>query len=1511
MPLGEIKARTAHFPKRAAVDEPPVVPKQKLTGLDLAALALEQPAVAAAPHVPIPEAKFFPVQGAALGVAEHGAASFARVRAALDGIEELPVRQRAFLRVLETFGSEWVPDATSRAMWNGTAAIVGGLKKRNLWAPFEVKKPAVANKLDPAEQERFIDEVLAPSWSTMVADTAGKNANPENLRALIELESLWRSFAKGFWPGRQDALPLSDATLTDLVQGTGGQEAMFAAGAIAPLRKAAAEAIADRVMPGLSKDEASAVLYVGEKNAALRELRGLAGARLAATHPLASWHAWVNEPEVREVKTWISRLHAMALALPHLEAPADALWNAWSARLASIELGDVETAAKVQALAQSLRKTPAFGFEWSKRTLAEMPPKTVFQLALMPVVMPKLEKGKPLPPDPVREVRDEAAQSLYNNPALAVRLLDGATGADDRRERLKLMLGALEKVGAVLNEPINAAVSRTVNALLADPSTVDEAGVKAPSERSLQTLLFAAQRVPAAQRMPLQLDAQSLAKFLPQRASAELAGLLSAGWPGGQDPWIGAAAAVEVRAELLKRLDAGTLEPHQALLTAAIGGSAKNFAHHEAALATWLAAQAKISTEQHGAALLALGDAFRAEAGALVRNSFAKLPDPTDRDSTEKMFGLAKKLESSTRLDTLVQAVADRAPLELVLAPYLEDYPRFANGAYDVDRAFRTRLKTLDAAEANEFLSAAKPKDAPALTERIGLLARAACGVGRSTLAQPKDRALTEHATAILEQAVQPALVRLAELGDPTNEDQRRAVLFMTSGARAFGAKFDLSAGTVQRFAKAASTEDLLKLCLDASIAGSGPREAANAALEERIVRSPIGEKRERLRAMLEAWEKLTGSRFSSGKVEETRPWKEWVGEELTRLDGKPWSPVWSALEQQATAAIASASIATRVDNVVALYPPSRDRNVALSQALRTDPRVPPGQSPVSREPRVDRGSGGIPFSTLESISSWELERSHDTVLRPDRRLLSASLLGHPDGPFALLSHLEGRAPLKEIPPRLDALWSSFDADAKQSVAQESFEKLFTLAYGDRYHSKAPDLKIRSALEDALETEVFQPLRRDPDLSTLVDRLQPIFAALPRKVQARVATAFALSPPPAGDAPAVLRCLLENAGVVAIKVAQQICEDPEVPQRFRDVLESLRDQNLEVDSLGAWSQIGRSGVTYEAGQRGYTLLGKRLGTGSVKQANRLLDETNTKPPAVIAFLKPGAAEEIEESLRALAVDQELEPIVGRVRSMLMRELDLHQEAQAFRTMAEHLAPWDFIRVPKVFASSREALVREMSPGTPVSAILRERTLDQEEKRVLGESYRSLVQAALDPARFVRGSGFVLTDPHQGNVALERTADGRVFCDLFDPGQFEKIRAEEASMFVRLVVHLSKDGSWFAPKKDELVEQMSALLEKDGTKRAALRTQLREAWDRAGQNADPSDAGEFVRAWLFAAADRGVPIPDAYFGMAKMLHTIDSQCRDLGLADVIREEVSRLYKAELPLMKAIHKLWPWS
>src|SRR5213075_1851867 len=98
------------------------------------------------------------------------------------------------------------------------------------------------------------------------------------------------------------------------------------------------------------------------------------------------------------------------------------------------------------------------------------------------------------------------------------------------------------------------------------------------------------------------------------------------------------------------------------------------------------------------------------------------------------------------------------------------------------------------------------------------------------------------------------------------------------------------------------------------------------------------------------------------------------------------------------------------------------------------------------------------------------------------------------------------------------------------------------------------------ALKTALRTHALEELERDPDARGLSPKIEKLFDALPEATKSKMISALLLEPPTT-DAAVLIRRLLIAAGVVAIKAGQQMCEDPDVPKRFQDALEDLRDQN--------------------------------------------------------------------------------------------------------------------------------------------------------------------------------------------------------------------------------------------------------------------------------------------------------------------------------------------------------------
>ena len=167
-------------------------------------------------------------------------------------------------------------------------------------------------------------------------------------------------------------------------------------------------------------------------------------------------------------------------------------------------------------------------------------------------------------------------------------------------------------------------------------------------------------------------------------------------------------------------------------------------------------------------------------------------------------------------------------------------------------------------------------------------------------------------------------------------------------------------------------------------------------------------------------------------------------------------------------------------------------------------------------------------------------------------------------------------------------------------------------------HAKSSD--DETALDTyvrVIDQNLIGPLRVDARISDdILSQVRQIFLALPAGIQARVLLTgirhvvdedlrFSQQSPgftpligvQKRDSAVLAKKLLSSGGVVAVKLAQMLAEDPKIPQEYRELLGSLRDSNETMSPSDFWRQLPSSV------RDRITSLGKCLGTGSVKQVH--------------------------------------------------------------------------------------------------------------------------------------------------------------------------------------------------------------------------------------------------------------------------------------------------------------------
>jgi hypothetical protein len=270
---------------------------------------------------------------------------------------------------------------------------------------------------------------------------------------------------------------------------------------------------------------------------------------------------------------------------------------------------------------------------------------------------------------------------------------------------------------------------------------------------------------------------------------------------------------------------------------------------------------------------------------------------------------------------------------------------------------------------------------------------------------------------------------------------------------------------------------------------------------------------------------------------------------------------------------------------------------------------------------------------------------------------------------------------------------------------------------------EAPPLRPMELYVHALDSDLLGPLRRDANIpASVLSQVKAVFLALPPHIQARILLAAIEHPHAQGDATPeqkaeVVRDLLSAGGIVAVKLAQMIAEDPRVPQHYRTLLGDLRDNNEPMGLVEMWHRLPgtvRERVAY---------LGRCLGTGSVKQVNMAILESEKTPPLLlsssskedtnknsklvaVAVLRRGVEEEALASLSALEASKDMQPVTKKLGRMVYGEFDLFQEGEALQDFSQtSIASSPRFRVVAVEHHSPKCLIEEIGKGKTVASAL--------------------------------------------------------------------------------------------------------------------------------------------------------------------------------------------------------------
>jgi predicted unusual protein kinase regulating ubiquinone biosynthesis (AarF/ABC1/UbiB family) len=469
----------------------------------------------------------------------------------------------------------------------------------------------------------------------------------------------------------------------------------------------------------------------------------------------------------------------------------------------------------------------------------------------------------------------------------------------------------------------------------------------------------------------------------------------------------------------------------------------------------------------------------------------------------------------------------------------------------------------------------------------------------------------------------------------------------------------------------------------------------------------------------------------------------------------------------------------------------------------------------------------------------------------------------------------------------------------------------------------APPLRPYELYQRAIDVDLLGPLRRDAKISkSVLEQVKYVFLALPPFIQGRILLTaiehpYANNISPTSDQQAELvRDLLSAGGIVAVKLAQMIAEDPRVPLHYRTMLGSLRDDNEKMGVAEMWHSVPQTV------RKRIALLGRCLGVGSVKQVQLAQMEKSAddkhpeqKNTVAVGVLRRGVEEEALATLSALEASEDLQPVVQRLGSMVYGEFSLFNEGQALQEFAQtSITQNPLFKVVKVLHHSPKCLIESIAQGDTVAKTLtgvdmhwRDLPPSEHSRRVavtmetLVAFHRTVLQAFVE-------DGIIHSDIHLGNVVLEVQADGSVKFVLFDVGQFERVGpAETRSLLWGL--------SWISTPERRLTLRAVALKhlvassslrdenhEVPKTRVAAeLARRIEKAFEAAIQPFEDGSVPDKKTAWIFFLRNserEGVNLPKGAFAIAKMMDGIVSQQASFDLPAVLDDTVEQFLKETL-------------
>ena len=375
---------------------------------------------------------------------------------------------------------------------------------------------------------------------------------------------------------------------------------------------------------------------------------------------------------------------------------------------------------------------------------------------------------------------------------------------------------------------------------------------------------------------------------------------------------------------------------------------------------------------------------------------------------------------------------------------------------------------------------------------------------------------------------------------------------------------------------------------------------------------------------------------------------------------------------------------------------------------------------------------------------------------------------------------------------------------------------------------------------------------------------------------------------------------LEALGPTFIKLGQLLSSRSAlIPPAYAEALERLQD---EVEPI-PFAEVEPIVVT-ELGVRlskGFARFDPEpLASASLGQVHRA--ELRDGREVAVKVQRPGIRQRIVEDLDAFdeiarllekhtSVGQrlDLQALLEEFRKTILAELDYRREAGNLERLADNLASFRRIVVPRPVQDYTTSLVLTMDyvPGRKVTKVGPLTQLETDGNGLVEELFQAYLQQILV-------DGFFHADPHPGNVFL--TYDNRIA--LLDLGMVARLSPRLQDALLKLVLAVAEG------RGDEAAEQALAMAEQrsDLNENGFRRRVSGMVSEYAGQDITAQPIGKSFLEIVRVSLDAGVTLPPETAMLGKTLYYLETTGRvlapDFDPTASVRQNVARLLRQRM-------------